>query len=317
MFTPKQWLMIAGGGALSALLFVAPATGNFGGLLFAYFCQLPLFLIGLGIGTAAGAIATAIAGVGFAVLGGSVGFFVFLALFAVPVVLLVRQALLSRQDEQGGAEWYPAGLLAAWATCYGLCLLAIACLWIGMSSEGLEASVQAYFAEVMNAVVHRMGTGSDAQQANLIVSEGVVSILPGLVALSWLVVLIVNGALSQGLLTRFGVNLRPSPNFGMMELPSWLTVVAAVILMSAIILPGAFGYFATNAALLVALPFLLVGVAIAHVVAGRVSAGPLLLILFYFLLLVSKWLIVLVAFLGLIEQMAGIRQRLAHAGEED
>ena len=53
MFTPKQWLMIAGGGALSALLFVAPATGNFGGLLFAYFCQLPLFLIGLGIGPAA------------------------------------------------------------------------------------------------------------------------------------------------------------------------------------------------------------------------------------------------------------------------
>jgi len=34
-------------------------------------------------------------------------------------------------------------------------------------------------------------------------------------------------------------------------------------------------------------------------------------------LLGSKWLIVLVAFLGLIEQMAGIRQRLAHAGEED
>ncbi|MGB0551750.1 MAG: DUF2232 domain-containing protein [Alphaproteobacteria bacterium] len=317
MFTPKQWLMIAGGGALSALLFVAPATGNFGGLLFAYFCQLPLFLIGLGLGTAAGAIATAIAGAGFAVLGGSVGFFVFLAFFAVPVVLLVRQALLSRQDEQGGAEWYPAGLLAAWATCYGLCLLAVACLWIGMSSEGLEASVQAYFAEVMNAVAHRMGAGSDAQQANLIVSEGVVSILPGLVALSWLVVLIVNGALSQGLLTRFGVNLRPSPNFGMMELPSWLTVIAAILLMSAIILPGAFGYFATNAALLVALPFLLVGVAIAHVLAGRVSAGPLLLILFYFLLLMSKWLIVLVAFLGLIEQMAGIRQRLAHAGEED
>ena len=45
------------------------------------------------------------------------------------------------------------------------------------------------------------------------------------------------------------------------------------------------------------------------------AAVPLL-ILFYILLLLLGWPVVFVAFLGLIEQMAELRQRMAHSGKE-
>jgi len=114
-----------------------------------------------------------------------------------------------------------------------------------------------------------------------------------------------------------GWNLRPSPDFTMMVLPRWLPMVAAALLICAVAIPGTLGFFATNAALIAALPFFLVGLAVVHMAAKRISAGPMLLILFYILMLLFGWPVAIVAFLGLIEQMAGFRQRLARTGEEN
>ena len=312
MFTSKQWMTIAAAGALCTLLFALAGTQNIGGLLLAQFYQLPLFVIGMSMGTVAGAIAGAVAGVGVVIMGGLFGLFAFAVMNAGPVVYLVRQALLSRADEQGQTEWYPAGLLATSATVYGLALLTLACIWFEISADGIEDSGRIFLTDLSNSMLAPL---PEAERMKFV--DFFAPILPGAVGLYWLMMLVVNGTLGQGLATRFQWNLRPSPDFSTMALPRWLPMVTAAILLGTVFLPGTLGFLATNAAMIAMFPFFLVGLAVVHVAARRVTPGPMLLIMFYFLMVLFGWPVVLVAFLGLIEQMAGFRQRLARVGEED
>lgn len=311
MFTPKQWMVIVASGALSALVGALAAFGSFGGFLLAYFCQLPLFLVGLSMGTVASALAAAVAGSAVIVMGGLFGALLFTLLNAAPVVILVRQALLFRTADQSNVEWYPAGLLAAAATIIGLTLMLLAFLALGTTAEGVEGTIRQFLDQFAQRLP---GDWSDDARQQFVAA--IAPLLPGSIGLSWLVMLVINGALAQGLLVRFGHNLRPSPDFAGMELPRWLPVVTAVLVVGAIVLPGAFGLFARSTALVAALPFFLVGLAVIHALARRVAAGSMLLILFYILMLLFGWPVVIVAFLGLVEQMAELRKRLAHAGEE-
>ena len=312
MFSQKQWMTIAAGGVISALLYALVTRGSLGGVLLAYFCQLPLFVIGLSLGTTASVIAGAVAAAGVIAVSGVLGAFVFILVNAAPVVFLVRQGLLSRPDGNGNTEWYPPGLLAVGSTLYGLGLLVVAWLWLSVSTGGIEESVRAYLGEVTSTILQ--GQPAEMQQALI---DNVAPILPGTVALSWLVMLVINGVLGQGLVARFERNLRPSPDFAMLELPNWLTVLGAALLIGAILLPGTLGYFAKSAAFILALPFFLVGLSVIHVAARRISAGTLLLVLFYLLMLLFGWPAVFVAFFGLIEQRAGFRQKWAGAGKEE
>ena len=94
MFPTKQWMAIAVGGVVSALLYALVTYGSIGGVLLAYFCQLPLFIIGLSMGTTASVIAGSIAAAGVIAVSGVLGAFIFLLVNAAPVVLLQVRALL-------------------------------------------------------------------------------------------------------------------------------------------------------------------------------------------------------------------------------
>ena len=312
MFTPKQWLMIGAGGVLSALLYAVASTGNFGGLLLAVFYQLPLFLVGLSLGTVAGAFAGAVAGVGMLVMFGLLGLFVFVVFNAAPVIILIRQALLFRTDENGDTEWYPSGLLTSSATGLALALMTAVFLWMELTTAGMEGTIHRF----LSAFADNMLAGVPAEQRDQVVNS-IAPVLPGVVGLYWTFALVVNGVLGQGLAVRFGWNLRPSPDFTSLALPRWLPTVAAVLLIGAILLPGSLGFYAVNGAILLSLPFFLVGLAVVHVAAKRFAAGPMLLIAFYIMMMLFGWPVVFVAFIGLIEQLAGFRQRMAAAGKEE
>ena len=246
------------------------------------------------------------------VMFGMLGLFIFIVFNAAPVIILIRQALLFRKGFSNGTEWYPAGLLAACATGLALALLSGAFLWLGTTTEGIEAEVEKF----LGGFADQMLAGVPAGQREQVVGK-FAPILPGVIGLYWIITLVVNGALGQGLAVRFGWNLRPSPDFAAMHLPRWLPTAAAIFLVVALASPGVFGFYATNAAILVSLPFFLVGLAVVHVAARRFEAGSLLLVVFYILMLFFGWPVVFVAFIGLIEQMAGFRRRLAGAGKEE
>ena len=84
-------------GALGAALYLAVLTGSPGALILVYLAQLPLFAAGLWLGVAAAAAAALTASMVLLAAGGMVAAMLFAGLYAAPVVLLVRQALLARQ----------------------------------------------------------------------------------------------------------------------------------------------------------------------------------------------------------------------------
>ena len=307
-----RWPVIIIGGLASALFCGLATTGSPGGLVLAYFCQLPLFLIGLSMGAAASTIAGAFAAVAMAVLGGLIGALTFVVLNVVPVALLVRQALLSRQDESGKAVWYPPGLLVGAATMLAAAIYTAAMLFLALQPEGLTESLRTFVGGFADQI---LAPGQAEQREQLI--DLIAPLLPGSVAASWLLMIFVNAGLAQRLLVKLGRGLRPSPDYGESELPRWLLPATAAAAAVGLLLPEPFGLFGGNLAMLLAVPFLLIGLTVVHVMCRNVTAGRMLLILFYVLMLILGWPLLIVAVLGFVEQFAGLRRRFAAAGPDE
>jgi len=191
-------------GAIAGCLYLAVMLSTPGALILVYMTQLPLFIAGLWLG--AGAVALAGLSGTLVLLAASdlLGAAVFAALNAVPVTVLVRQALLARQAEDGQLVWYPLGLLTAWLTALGLGGIGVALVLFG-GTDGMLGSTQDVVAGVLDRLSERPVPNRD------LVAATIAMIIPGAVAASWMIMTVINAALAQGVLARFGVNWRPSP----------------------------------------------------------------------------------------------------------
>src|SRR6202158_1304561 len=204
-------------GSVGACLYLALMLGTPGGLVLVYMTQLPLFLAGLWLGTGAAALAGLTAALVLLAASDLLGAAVFAAVNAVPVALIVRQALLARAHSGGPAVGYPPGLLTAWLTALALTGMAAALLLLG-GPDGLQATLKSVVAEVIDRLVRH--PVADRDQA----AELLAMVIPGIIAASWMIMLVANAALAQGVLARFGANWRPSPDLAGLDLPLWLLV---------------------------------------------------------------------------------------------
>ena len=301
----RYWLLAIGGGAASVLIYSLAGTVP-GGLIFAYFTALPLYLVGLGLGLSAGATAGVAATVGIWLPGGGVTAMVFLVVTALPVVVFVRQALLSRNDAQGNQVWYPAGNMAFTLCVIGGLIYSAIALWLSFMPDGFEGTVRSFTEGMADTLL----TQSAAEFRDVFVGK-IAPILPGFAVASWLIMNVINAALAQGLLTRFQHNYRPTPEIASMELPHWLPLaaVSAAATVMGLLMPGSLGYYGTNLAIILFIPFFFIGLAVVHTLCRKKSIGPFLLIMFYGMLIIFGRLIIFVAALGLIEQWVGLRRR--------
>jgi hypothetical protein len=103
-------------------------------------------------------------------------------------------------------------------------------------------------------------------------------------------------------------------------LPRWLAAALAVALAVAF-LPGTLGGFGVNAALVIATPFLLLGLAVIHTLSRRASKPGSVLAAVYialFLLGILLGLAVIllgaIALLGMLEQWISLRRRFSAGG---
>jgi hypothetical protein len=287
-------------GAVGAGFFLALLSGSPGAVILVYLAQFPLFAAGLwlGAGTAviAGLTGTAVVGVA----GGAIAAALFAALYGAPAAFLVRCSLLARPRD-GGTEWYPSGRLAAWLTGFGVAV-AIAVTWLLGGPEGIRALLR----EALNPALTRFG-GPSAAERNAFV-DFFATIMPGVAAASWMVMTISNGILAQGVLARFGANWRPSPDLAALSLPPWIPAlwpVAAVLAIFA----GAPRFLGVNLLIVLAVPFCLAGLAVVHALARRLSRPAVPLALFYVLTALLGWPLFLVAILGAVDAVLGLRRR--------
>ena len=293
-------------GGASACLYLALLLGSPGAMILVYLTQLPLFLAGLWFGAGAAAIAGVSAAV--VLLGASdvLAAAIFAALNAVPVVLLVRQALLARRNADGTLSWYPPGRLTVWLTALGILGIAAALLLLG-GPDGLQATLRDIIARALDHLTERSLPDRDRVAATL------ASVIPGIAAASWMVMAVINGALAQGVLARFGVAWRPSPDLANLGLPRWMTMAlggAAVVTL----LGEPWRFLGINLVIALSVPFCLGGLAVLHAAVRRLPHPGIALVAFYTLAGMFGWPLLVAAILGLFEAWLGLRRRLAPHG---
>jgi predicted membrane protein DUF2232 len=298
---PRQAAIAVGCGVVAALFYLSVLTGSRGAVILVYLAQFPLFLAGLSMGAGAGAIAAGAGAAVTLVLAGALSTLFFVVVDALPAALLAQRALLWRADEAGRLWYYPPGRLAMWLSGLGVSVIVAAALWFADSPGALPEAVQSFVGRSFGAMFE---IGEDAQRR-------IADWFPGFAALSWLMMVALNGVLAQGVLARFRRSRRPSPDIAELELPRWAPAALAASVLLAVAAPGALGYVGANAAPVLALPFLFAGLAVVHALMRRFAARGPMLTAFYVVLIVFGWPIPLIAALGFLEQWAGLRRRFA------
>lgn len=306
----KPILFSAGAGLVSGLFFLSLVTGSIGAVIFTLMASLPLFAAALALAvpgaTIAGAAGTLLVGL----IGGVETALGYLMMVAGPPGLIGWLVLRKRPDGAGGTAWFPPGLTLVWLAGYGIAVFAVMLLLTGGVDGGLMTLLRDQLARMLTAMAAgQVPMGDLSSMIDLFVM-----ILPGTALAGWTLILIANAALAQGALARFGWALRPGMRMRDIDLPMGMHVALAGAIGAAAMLGGQLQFAALTAAIILSVPFFLVGVSIVHVLAGRMRSGWLFLTLFYVLLLITNaWFLAVVVVFGFIEHWVGARRRLSRS----
>ena len=293
---PQYNLIAIAAGLASGLLQAALTLPSAGGLLLAYIAPLPLFLAGLGLGLQGAVIAVLVAGALSVPFAGPAFAATQALVYGLPVIILSRQALLSRGDGQGQIYWYPPGYLLLWMS--GMALAGFILILAGLTLFG--DGLMDYLQSMMEPFAAAFPT---PEQREMLL--GMVDYLPAFFAASWTLGLIFNGVLAQGLLVRFGHNLRSTPELSDIRLPAaWIGVLLVGLVLSS--LTGLAGVFGKTLAAIAIVPYFVLGLGVVHGFIRHWKGRAAILILFYGLLLLWP-LPVLIAGLGLLNAVLRLR----------
>jgi len=185
-------------------------------------------------------------------------------LFALPA------ALLSALAARGGGPLrlgLPFALLALWPAA----LLAAAEAALAGEPGGLSGTLRRAVGEALA----RMGAPQDAATAALI--ESVVRLKPLAFAIWFSVVTVANAAAAQGFVARRGLSALPAARWSEASLPVWYAPVAVIPALVAGLAPGEPGFLAQGLAMMLAVPLVLQGLAVLHVISEGRPARPVLL----------------------------------------
>lgn len=297
----RYWLLAAAAGLAGAALFMGGHGASLAGMVVAYLAPAPLFLSGMVLGVPAVVAAGGTGTVLTLLLVGPTAGIGYVLSNAVPAAILTSRALLSRTARDGTVEWYPPGLLAAWLTGLGMAGLSAMATSLILGDAGLEGAVRGYAAAVAALV--------EMPEPQVFVDVAT-PLLPGLLVAAWMLMLAVNASIAQAGAVAMHRNLRPTPDIGTLELPVWPAVAGAASAVTGTVLDGDAGYFLRNLAVVAAVPFLLQGLAVLHVLNRRMGGGTAMVAVFYTVLVVFSWVALPIVLLGLVEQVAGIRGRI-------
>ena len=299
------------GGVLSAVLYASALVGAAGSLLLMFLVQLPLFLCGLSReqGWIGAALAGAVGTCAMALTGGTWAACNYALAEALPAAILSQRAGLHRQRADGQIEWYPAGAFLFWLSLYAAAVLLGFMLYYLPAQGGLEGELQRGMAALFAGM--RVSVSPDAKA----LIDAFVGIMPGLGGATWLLITAGNASLAQALLQRFGHNLRPSPELSSLSLPAALALGVAGSAALGLLASGGLGFAGRNLSFVLAVPYFFAGLACIHGLMRRRQAGVRSFLLLYGALAIAvvalSWLVIMaIAGLGLIDQVAGLRRRL-------
>lgn len=296
-------------GFAAALCNLAPQSGSPGGLMLSLVTPLPLFFAGLTqswlAAVAAGLVATAVMlGYGFVSGAGMTTALVFLAATAAPVIVLVRQTLLARQDDDG-LVWYPVDRLAWWLGGIGIAF-GIAAI-VMMETTPFRDTADQVFASLF------AGADMGAEETESL-REGFRRLIPPIFAASSVMLLVFNGVLAQRIAKSTGRAVRPDLPLSEMRLPVSAAIALAVLSLASAFLPGTLSMIgAVGGAVLSAL-FVLQGLAVAHwLIRNRTRGGATLAVFYmaalFMMFVMTPVLLLTLMLLGVADGFLDLRRR--------
>jgi hypothetical protein len=289
-------------GLASSALFLSVLTGFLGVVLLAYFVQLPLLLVGLTLGLTGSVIAAASGLLVNGLIAGFATALVYALVQIVPTLVVVRQALLSRQDG-GQIEWFPPGLLLAQLTALAAGAILVAFVVFLNQPGGLEGAIEGF----VTSALQEFGALPEGVAPEF---GGWIFVFPGLMATSWLVMIVINAVLAQALAVKIGWNRRPSPDIIALELPWWLWPAIGLAVFLSLLGETGFGFLGRSLLMVLVVPYVFLGLAVLHALARKWAYPGLALAALYGSIVVLGWPLLVVLLLGLVEDWAGLRRRL-------
>ncbi len=310
---PRDALVAIAGGLISAIAGLAFLGGSALALIFVYLAPVPILLVGLSKGPKAATIA---AGAGFlatGAIGGMLMAGLYGLVYALPAWLITRSVMLQRPSgpgdnagDQMDTEWYPIGPALT-----ALAMLATGFILLGHFNAGelgLKGLLTAHMGKAIGVLVPMADEAWRGRAINVILP-----LFPGAVGASWVMLTVVNAVIAQGMLVRMGRNLRPSPAYAELELPLWaswpLVLSAGAALSGPLMGMEDLGYLGRNTAMVLAVPYFFLGLAVIHTLARRVTATTAVLTVVYMVIIMSGWAALVVAGVGVTEQWIGLRDR--------
>lgn len=173
---PYRLLIALAAGLVAAIVFASATTGPLlVQMILLLLTPLALFLAGLGLGPTA-AVVAGIAGTSLVLIAGTpVGALIFAVSQALPVIVLVYLASLSRQGPNGTTEYYPVGRLVIAAALMSAAFAALALILLGGDLEplrnALREMLKAFAASELSNMpdAPKLGPAEIDEAANLVV----------------------------------------------------------------------------------------------------------------------------------------------------
>ncbi len=298
-------------GLASAICFLALRPGFMGLLVLAYFAPAPIVATGLALGFSAAAISVAVAVASVFTGIGAFASVLYLLANGIPALIVCRYALQNRTDEEtGDIVWASPGSILGVVTLYGTLVIAAAVVYYAGSPGGLEGHLRTTLRPFIEALL------APAPDRIPFWVEFMPRYFAGAMVSGWMLITLIDSVLAQRLVHRGNVALRPSPAYRDLTLPRWVEFAFLVALILAF-LPGSFGVFGRNAALLLSIPFLLLGLAVIHTLSQRFAGRLAALTAFYVLAILMSWPWLIAVALGLAEQWLSLRQRFGGGGAQE
>lgn len=318
-------------GLVAALLFLSTTREAPHGAILGFLAPVPLMAAALGLGQASTGLAGVVGIVACALVAGTPMGGVFAMVVSLPALVVSNRALRTVKTPQGGEEWYPAGSVLCWlAVCAAVVFVAVTAGLVatpGSALSGHPDGIRVWLEKSLSDTLNTLGdqiTPDERQNLATVVS----AVLPAMIMGTWLVMSSIGAVAAQGILSRLGFSLRPSPSYVDLDLPIWSLALPVCGGLAWGVTHGDIAYVAANVAGVGLLPFAMLGVAVVHgaFTRGRLSGKPgsgLGLVAFYLtLLLFSGWALVPMAVMGLarfirvgIDRRAAEKRRAGKRGE--
>jgi hypothetical protein len=284
-----------GAGIAAGLLFASLATGSITAILLFYIAPLPVFIATLGWRHVAGLIAAACATATVTIVSGA--FFLAVPVISFAAWWLGYLALLARPaaHPEGEVEWYPVGRLVLWAAIMGTLVVFAAVPNFGTDQQTVQAGLRKSYDRILR----------DPSLVDLLV---IAAPLAAAAVTSLLNVL--NLWLAARIVRISGRLARPWSSLSALALPpqAWGLLVIA---LGGSFLPDLFGILCGVWAASLIIVFAILGVAVLHWTTQGMGLRTLLLASVYASAAVLGWPVLLIALLGLAENMFNIRARIA------